>query len=58
MLPHFYPFFIFSSLCLPATTVERGPYLLPVNRLLAREGINAEQLARDLKSFELKVIAI
>jgi hypothetical protein len=24
-------------------------------RLLAREGINAEQLARDLKSFELKV---
>lgn len=25
-------------------------------RLLAREGINAEQLARDLKSFELKVI--
>lgn len=26
-------------------------------RLLAREGINAEQLARDLKSFELKVMA-
>lgn len=26
-----------------------------VYRLLAREGINAEQLARDLKSFELKV---
>lgn len=26
------------------------------DRLLAREGINAEQLARDLKSFELKVI--
>ena len=25
-------------------------------RLLAREGINAEQLARDLKSFELKVM--
>jgi hypothetical protein len=25
-------------------------------RLLAREGINAEQLTRDLKSFELKVI--
>lgn len=24
-------------------------------RLLAREGLNAEQLARDLKSFELKV---
>jgi hypothetical protein len=24
-------------------------------RLLAREGINAEVLARDLKSFELKV---
>ena len=26
-------------------------------RLLAREGLNAEQLARDLKSFELKVNA-
>ena len=26
-----------------------------VGRLLAREGLNAEQLARDLKSFELKV---
>lgn len=26
-----------------------------MHRLLAREGINAEQLARDLKSFELKV---
>jgi nuclear pore complex protein Nup93 len=26
-----------------------------IYRLLAREGINAEQLARDLKSFELKV---
>lgn len=26
-----------------------------MDRLLAREGINAEQLARDLKSFELKV---
>lgn len=27
-------------------------------RLLAREGLNAEQLARDLKSFELKVIIL
>ncbi|KAL7180836.1 hypothetical protein ACSBR1_039824 [Camellia fascicularis] len=26
-----------------------------INWLLAREGINAEQLARDLKSFELKM---
>ncbi|RWW05820.1 hypothetical protein GW17_00030883 [Ensete ventricosum] len=26
-----------------------------LSRLLAREGINAERLARDLKSFELKV---
>lgn len=26
-----------------------------IYRLLAREGLNAEQLARDLKSFELKV---
>jgi nuclear pore complex protein Nup93 len=30
---------------------------LSATRLLAREGINAEQLARDLKSFELKVMA-
>ena len=31
--------------------------LYPIHfyRLLAREGLNAEQLARDLKSFELKV---
>jgi nuclear pore complex protein Nup93 len=28
---------------------------IAATRLLAREGINAEQLARDLKSFELKV---
>ncbi|CAM8980926.1 unnamed protein product [Rhodiola kirilowii] len=27
---------------------------IAATRLLAREGINAEQLARDLKSFELK----
>ena len=37
--------FTLASLC----------FLLPAIRLLAREGINAEQLARDLKSFELKV---
>jgi len=29
--------------------------VLCIHRLLAREGINAEHLARDLKSFELKV---
>ncbi|XP_020258060.1 nuclear pore complex protein NUP93A-like [Asparagus officinalis] len=34
---------------------ERGHIIIIIdNRLLAREGINAEQLARDLKSFELK----
>ena len=26
-----------------------------IDRLLAREGLSAEQLARDLKSFEIKV---
>lgn len=28
---------------------------VPICRLLAREGISADQLTRDLKSFELKV---
>ncbi|RWW64175.1 hypothetical protein BHE74_00028604 [Ensete ventricosum] len=33
-----------------------SPFIHSVlSRLLAREGINAERLARDLKSFELKV---
>ncbi|KAG5552487.1 hypothetical protein RHGRI_010538 [Rhododendron griersonianum] len=31
---------------------------IAATRLLAREGINAEQLARDLKSFELKVLLL
>lgn len=30
-------------------------FIVCIYRLLAREGLNAEQLARDLKSFELKV---
>ena len=33
-------------------------FWLCIYRLLAREGINAEELTRDLKSFELKVISL
>lgn len=29
-----------------------------MDRLLAREGLSAEQLARDLKTFELKVFLL
>ncbi|KAL8061551.1 hypothetical protein ABFX02_02G092900 [Erythranthe guttata] len=41
---------------LKAITLRAGApsQSIAANRLLAREGLNAEQLARDLKSFELK----
>lgn len=50
-------FVYFSQIIhLPCGIYKNG--LCCVLRLLAREGINAEQLTRDLKSFELKVSII
>lgn len=55
MYYYLYPQFLFKEKNMVISTFICFILFCWIYRLLAREGINAEQLARDLKSFELKV---